>query len=271
MRASLAISVLLLWGLGSAQKVRFSSAGESDVVAKANHAPLTDSERAEQIKAWFQEAGCRGEALRTEAVPGAGGPTIVCELKSKASDAIVIAAHYDRPSSPARPFDDWSGAALLPSLYHCLSDRARHHTIVFAAFADHGNQVAGAEEFAASLNTQNASRVGMMINLDALGLSPPKIWTSHSDKNLVKDLMTMVYALKIPASQVDIDLAGNTDSQPFAARGIPQITVHSLTRQNLLSRTENKFSPRNYYNSYRLLCGYVAYMDEKAKDKGKAR
>lgn len=258
--------MLLVCGAGSAQRVRFSSAGESEVVDKAIHAPATDRERAEQLKTWFQEAGCAGDALHIETVPGAQVPDIICELKGKGSDAIVIGAHYDSPSSAARPFDDWSGAALLPSLYHCLSDQQRRSTIIFAAFSDSDNQARGAEEFAG-----HAKGVSAMVNLDALGLSPPKIWTSHSDKSLVKAFMTMVYALKIPASQVDIDLAGSSDSQPFAARGIPQITIHSLTRQNLISRAENKLNARNYYGAYRLLCGYVAYLDEKKNEKRPGR
>ncbi len=261
MRAALAISLLLLCGAGSAQRVRFSSAGESEVVDKAIHPPATDRERAEQLKAWFQEAGCTGDALQSEPVAGAEIPNIICELKGKSPDAIVIGAHYDRPSSSARPFDDWSGAALLPSLYHCLGDQMRRSTIIFAAFADNGNQANGAEQIAGRLK-----QVSAMVNLDALGLSPSKIWTSRSDKDLVKKFMTMVYALKIPASQVDIDLAGSTDAQPFAARGIAQITIHSLTRQNLISREENKLNARNYYDSYRLLCGYAAYLDESTKD-----
>ncbi|HKW76505.1 MAG TPA: M28 family peptidase [Terriglobales bacterium] len=266
MRAALAISLLLLCGAGSAQKVRFSSAGETEVVSKAIHPPASNQERAEQLKAWFEDAGCAGNALHTEPVDGAQSPNIICELKGKSSDTIVIGAHYDLPSSPARPFDDWSGAALLASLYHCLSDQTRRHTIIFAAFADNGNHAQGAEELAGRLKNVSA-----MLNLDALGLSPPKVWTSHSDKQLVQEFMTMVYALKIPASQVDIDLAGSTDSQPFAARGVPEITVHSLTRQNLLSRAENKLNARNYYNAYRLLCGYVAYLGEKRDDKQRGR
>lgn len=265
MRAALAISLLLLCGAGSAQKVRFSSAGETEVVSKAIHPPATNQQRAEQLKTWFEETGCTGNALRTEPVDGAQGPNVICELKGKSSDAIVIGAHYDLPSSAVRPFDDWSGAALLANLYHCLSSQARQHTIIFAAFADSGNHTQGAEEF-----TGHLKNVRVMVNLDALGLSPPKVWSSNSDKQLVKEFMTMVYALKIPASQVDIDLAGATDSHPFAARGIPEITVHSLTRQNLLSRAENKLNSRNYYNAYRLLCGYIAYLDEKTNEKPRA-
>jgi hypothetical protein len=264
MRAAVVLSVLLLWGGGLAQKIGFRSAGKSEVVEKADHAPPSNQERARRIRTWLQEAGCNGAALRTTPVNG-DGPNIVCELPGKSADRIVVGAHYDLPSSPARPFDDWSGAALLPSLFQCVNDRKRRHTIVFVAFADHGNNVSGAEEFAAHETSEHGPPVRTMVNLDALGLSPTKVWTSHSDKHLLQAFMDLVYVLKLPASQVDIDAAGNTDSEPFATRNIPQITIHSLTRQNLLSRAENQLNPDNYYKSYRLLCGYIAALDGSVK------
>ncbi len=104
-----------------------------------------------------------------------------------------------------------------------------------------------------------------MINVDALGLSPTKVWTAHSDKDLVHSLIVMVYALKLSASQIDIAAAGATDSDPFAAHHIPQITIHSLTQQNVATGATTQFRPGNYYDTYRLLCGYLAYLDQSLK------
>ena len=104
-----------------------------------------------------------------------------------------------------------------------------------------------------------------MINVDALGLSPTKVWTAHSDKDLVHSLIVMVYALKLSASQIDIAAAGTTDSDPFAAHHIPQITIHSLTQQNVATGATTQFRPNNYYDTYRLLCGYLAYLDQSLK------
>ena len=104
-----------------------------------------------------------------------------------------------------------------------------------------------------------------MVNVDALGLSPTKISVAHSNKDLVHDLVVMVYALKLSASQIDIAPAGNMDSEPFALRRIPQITVHSLTQQNVVTGETTQFRPTNYYDTYRLLCGYLAYLDQTLK------
>jgi hypothetical protein len=137
------------------------------------------------------------------------------------------------------------------------------------AFADKGSELKGAEFFASHLSPGQLSRVKAMVNLDALGLSPTKVWTAHSDRDLVQWLLHTVYAMKLPASQVDIEAAGPTDSQPFASRSIPQITIHSMTQQNLLSGMASAFRPGNYYDSYRLVCGYVAFLDsQKSRPRG---
>jgi Zn-dependent M28 family amino/carboxypeptidase len=180
-------------------------------------------------------------------------------------DLVIVGAHYDRVSSTQRPLDDWSGAALLPAIYESLRQRRRNHSFIFVAFADSGNVPAGADFFAHHLARSQLEHAEAMVNVDALGLSPTKVWTAHSDKDLVHSLMIMVYALKLPASQIDIAAAGNTDSDPFAALHIPQITIHSLTQQNVNTGVATQFRPNNYYDTYRLLCGYLAYLDQSLK------
>jgi Zn-dependent M28 family amino/carboxypeptidase len=128
------------------------------------------------------------------------------------------------------------------------------------AFADTGNELLGSKYFAGHMEAAGAHDVRAMINLDALGLSPTKIWTAHSDKELVQTLIKCVYMLKLPASQVDITAAGNSDSDPLAQLGVPQITLHSITQEHLRKALPYKFRATNYYDSYKLLCGYMALL-----------
>ncbi len=223
--------------------------------------PATDLDRASRIKELFAEAGCSPGLLREQTVEGADAPNVICELPGEGNEVVIVGAHYDRVSSAGRPIDNWSGAALLPALYHSLHSRKRRHHFIFAAFADKGVELAGAESFAGQISPADLRRTEAMVNLDVLGLSPTKVWTSHSDKDLVHDLLVMVYALKLPASQIDREAAGPSDSEPFASRQIPQITIHSLTQQNLANGATTPFRPNNYYDTYRLLCGYLAYLD----------
>ena len=59
--------------------------------------------------------------------------------------------------------------------------------------------------------------------------------------------------------------AGPSDSDLFLAQHIPQITIHSITQANLASGTATPFRPEVFYDSYRLICGFIAYLDEEQK------
>jgi hypothetical protein len=257
--------VLSLCDLSPAQKVHFSPAGKPEILERTRNIPQTNQQRAEQLKAWFSRAGCRGDLLSEQRVPGNDLPNVICRMRGKSDDTIVVGAHYDRVSSPKRPFDDWTGALLLPALYECLHTRRRRHTILFVAFADQGDELLGAEAFISHLSATELRHVRAMVNVDALGLSPTKIWSGHSDKELVHALIEMVYAMKLPASQIELGRVGVSDSDPFLSRHIPQITIHSISQANLASDTVTPFRPAAFYDSYRLICGFIAFLDEDQK------
>jgi hypothetical protein len=258
------IAGLILCGAGAAQKVQFAPAERSVVLERMKVIPESNQQRAERLKELFVEAGCGGNSLMEQKVEGSETPNIICRLGTDRNDMVIVGAHYDRSGPPQRRLDDWSGASLLPVLYQSLREKKRDHSFLFVAFADNGNTASGAEFFVRHLGRPQLQRAEAMVNIDALGLSPTKVWVAHSDKELVHSLIVMVYALKIPASQIDIAAAGTTDSDPFAARHIPQITIHSLTQQNVAG-TSTQFRPNNYYDTYRLLCGYLAYLDRSLK------
>lgn len=264
-RAGLAAIFILLCVVVSAQKLQFSPAEKSVVLQHVKSIPENNQDRATRLKELFIEAGCNENFLTEQKLNAATNPNIICRLGTGENDLVIVGAHYERPSSPQRPLDNWSGAALLPVLYQSLRERKRSHSFLFVGFADDGNNPSGAESFIQHLTRAQIEHADAMINIDALGLSPTKVWAAHSDKDLVHDLIVMVYALKLPASQIDIAALGHTDSDPFAARHIPQITIHSLTQQNVSSGAGSAFRPGNYYDTYRLLCGYLAYLDQSLK------
>jgi hypothetical protein len=254
------VLILTLCGASLAQKVQFTPAEKTVVLERMKAIPETNAARASRLRELFSNAGCNGNSLIEQKVEGADAPNIICRLGTGEGDTVIVGAHYDRVSSAQRPLDNWSGASILPALYQSL-----RNSFVFVAFADNGSNPVGAEFFVHQLSNAQRDRADAMVNVDALGLSPTKVWTAHSDKELVHSLIIMVYALKLSASQIDIAAIGNTDSDPFAARHIPQITIHSLTQQNVATGATTQFRPNNYYDTYRLLCGYLAYLDQSLK------
>jgi hypothetical protein len=259
------VLILISSGASLGQRVQFTPAEKASVLERMKTIPETNAARAATLKELFASAGCNGSSLIEQKVDGSETPNIICRLGTGEGDTVIVGAHYDRVSSAQRPLDNWSGASILPALYQSLRTRKRNHSFIFVAFADSGASALGAVFFVQQLSRAQVDRAEAMVNVDALGLSPTKVWTAHSDKDLVHALIVMVYALKLSASQIDIAAVGKTDSDPFAARHIPQITIHSLTQQNVATGATTQFRPGNYYDTYRLLCGYLAYLDQSLK------
>ena len=257
--------ILILLTACPAQKLRFSPVEKAIILARAGDIPSSGPERLARMKELFLESGCL--TVTEQGMPSSETPNLICRLNGGGEGTIIVGANYGQVSP-----DNWAGASLLPSLYQSLAARKRRHTFIFVAFADERKTSTGAQFFAAHMTDAEVKHSQAMIDLDALGLSPTKFWAAHSDKSLVKALVVVMYALKLPASQVNIAKAGEADSEAFASRHIPQITLHSLTREAVAvmhnqQDPAQKFRPNNYYDSYHLISGYLAYLDETLKSR----
>jgi Iap family predicted aminopeptidase len=112
------------------------------------------------------------------------------------------------------------------------------------------------------------SATDAMINMDTLGLAPTEVWASHSDKQLTGVLAFVAKQLNLPVTGVNVEQIGSTDSEQFAARKIPSITIHSLTQETWNARILHTSKDRlpavrldDYYDSYRLIAAYIAFLD----------
>jgi hypothetical protein len=260
-----AFLILVLLAACPAQKLRFSPVEKSIILERAGNIPSGSQERLARMKELFIDSGCL--TVIEQSVPTSEIPNLICRLNGSSEKTIIVGANYGQVSP-----DNWAGASLLPALYQSLAARKRRHTFVFVAFADEKKTSTAAQFFAGRMTDAEVRHTQAMIDLDALGLSPTKFWAAHSDKNLVKALVVVMYALKLPGSQVDIAQTGQGDSEAFVSRHIPQIIIHSLTRDAVAvmhsqQDLAQEFRPNNYYDSYHLISGYLAYLDETLKSR----
>ena len=255
------IVILALLPMSYAEKINFSPLPESTVVERREPVPAL-ADRQARLEQLFRQAGCRGDALTEEKVASLPEANVICRLPGKSHETIIIGANYGQS-----PPDNWNAAALLPSIYQALTRRRRKHTFLFIAFADENRTLGGSEFFVSHLDQASLEHTEAMVNLDAMGFAPTKVSTQHSDPELTKDLITTVYMLKRSIGQVDLSRAVKTDSESFAPRNIPRITLHSLTlpdvtdSQNADPSSLRHFQPDNYYSSYYLASGFLAYLD----------
>jgi Zn-dependent M28 family amino/carboxypeptidase len=179
---------------------------------------------------------------------------------------IVAGGHFDLVDAGAGAVDDWSGVSLLPSLFESLKDARRRHTYIFIGFAAEETGLWGSKTYVQSLSAESRAAIRAMVNLECLGLSLPKVWTSRADPNLVKAYALIAGSLNIPRAGVNMDGAGDDDSHPFLDAHIPVITIHSVTAQTLgilhsPGDTLKAIHAGDYYQAYRLAAAYLTYLD----------
>jgi hypothetical protein len=225
----------------------------------------TNELRAVAMERLFVEAGC-ADHLQRLPVAGSRLPNLVCSLPGRSERRIVVGAHYDKIGAGEGAADNWSGAALLASLYESLRHAERDHGYDFIAFSDEEKGLVGSRDYVKQLAKDERARIAAMVNLDTLGLGATNVEVRVSSRRLLCYFEAAMGLLAVPARAVDADRVGTSDFAPFRRAGIPVLSVHSITQQTLsvLHSDEDRLAALDrpaYYQSYRLLAAYLALLD----------
>lgn len=115
------------------------------------------------LKRSFEDAGC-GQRLREQPVKRSKIPNVICTMAGETAKTIIVGAHFDRVDGSHGIADNWSGAALLPTLFQCLQATRRRHTFVFVGFTDEERGLVGSEFHAKSMTVAERVATRAMIN-----------------------------------------------------------------------------------------------------------
>ncbi len=263
---ALALLCSALSSLSSAQQIHFRLLDRAAVETRLRSFSLKDPERETILKQMFLDSGCKPANISEQAVKAKQPPNLICVLPGETSEIILVGAHFDHVAAGDGVVDNWSGASLLPSLLYSLNELPRRHTFVFVSFAAEEQNLVGSNFYAQKLTPEERRKIHAMVNLDTLGLGSTEVWTSHADKPMLDALIAIAHALKLPIQGMNVDGVGSSDSESFAKIGVPRVTIHSLTTETLpvLHSKQDKLSAmklNDYYESYHLLAGYLAYLD----------
>jgi len=267
--AAIPLLALHSWIAISAESVRFALVSRQIVEQRLGKYAGSNKQREATLKQMFSDAGCDDRHLSEQAVKGSKLPNVICSLPGTSDKVIIVGAHFDRVSEGDGVVDNWSGASLLPSLYEAVKNEPRKHTYIFVGFTDEEQGEVGSRFYVRQMTKEQVAASDAMVNLDTLGLAPSEVWASHSDKHLTSVLVNIAERLSLPLTGVNAEQIGSTDSEQFAERKIPRITIHSLTQKALsagiLHSSKDKISaiqPDDYYQTYRLVAVYVAFLDQ---------
>jgi hypothetical protein len=251
----------------AAQALTIRNVPRDDIESRLREYGGSNVERGARLKQMFADAGC-GEQLSEQHIRFSKAPNVICVLPGTSDQVIIVGAHFDRVPRSDGVADNWSGASLLPSLYRSVNVEPRHHTYVFIGFTDEELGLIGSRAYVRRMTPAQIAATAAMVNIDTLGLATTEVWASRSDKRLVGALVSVSDHLKLPLHGVDFQNVGSTDSESFARKKIPRITIHTLTQkshdQGILHSPNDKLSAMNldyYYDTYHLLAVYLVYLD----------
>lgn len=236
-------------------------------------APRNNDDREAALDSMFVQAGCRGADLSEEPVKHEKYPNLICRMPGSLDSTIIVGAHFDKVARGGGVVDNWSGAALLPSLFQTLDGLPRKHTFLFIGFThEERRQMAvrclvGSRYYVSHMTPEDLARTRAMVNIDTLALGPTKIWLTHSDPKLASGFYGVAQSMKLPVGVVNADDVAHDDSESFMRRKIPTLMIHSITNQTLHilhSPDDNLGAVKlgDYYDSYRLIAAYLAWIDE---------
>ena len=237
-----------------------------EVMGRLEALEVSNPARAERIEQLFEEAGC-GDRLRTSPVDDDDQPNVLCEIAGQGDRVIVVGAHYDKVEIGQGAIDNWSGVALLPSLFRTLTGVAPRHTLRFVAFAAEESGLRGSRAYLEQLPDEERSRIVAMVNLDTLGLGSPGIEFQGADPDLVCWCVLAARAAGVDLRAVNTYRIGTSDHQSFREAGIPAVILHSLSQDTLsVMHSEEDTLARvdrpAYLQTYRLLAFYLGLLDQ---------
>ena len=237
------------------------------IEARLKAAPRNNREREAALERMFEQVGCKGASLSEQPVTNQTLPNVICNERGSSPSRIIVGAHYDKVARGGGVVDNWSGASLLPSLFESLHTKPHKHTFLFVAFTAEEHGLVGSKFYAKQMTPEQVAETRAMVNIDTLALGPTKIWLNHSAPTLAGAFFALAQSMKLPVAVMNADGVGDDDSESFIRRNIPTLMVHSVTRSTwhvLHSSADNYSAVKfgDYYDSYRLLAAYLAYLDK---------
>jgi putative aminopeptidase FrvX len=192
---------------------------------------------------------------------------VICLLPGTTTATIIVGAHFDHVDEGDGIVDNWSGASLLPSLFQTLATAPRKHTFVFIGFTCEEGGLIGSDFYVNQLKSEQLADIQAMINLDSLGLGPTGVWISQSDPRLVNTIAALAHSINLPIIGANVDGFGESDEEPFIARKVCTLMIHTLTPANahILHRPADNptaIHHSDYYDTFRLLAAYLPALDD---------
>jgi hypothetical protein len=257
----------------------FYTTPRSTVEMEVHSIPATDADRLQRLRDNFSAADCGGGRMREQAVTdrhGAKGVNLICTWPGHGAGVVIVAAHYEREGQGQGALADWSGAILLPFLYQAIQGQPRENTYIFLE----SWKREGADTWLKTLSRDDRKRLRAVVDLDGLGLSYTRFFTTFSPFENVpigsthlqtqllwsalSDGLTQAPEQVSPHHWLTVD-----ETDPFRAFMVPTIVIHSIPPESgripgSAADVASVVNGNAYFTTYHLMCAFLASLDHVA-------
>lgn len=248
------------------QQVGFYRVPREQLAERLQQVDASPAERYAKLKSLFEKAGCRGEALTEMVVPKLKLPNLICDLPGSAPDVILVTAHHDLAEVGEGAADNWSGSALLPTLFESLSKSPRKWSYRFVAFSGEETGLHGSRHYVQLMKKKQMPRPLAQVNIDTIGMAKTEFWQSRANAVLADKLAYSASRLNLPIGAMNADSVATDDTEPFRDAKVPTISITSITQENW----KHLHTPRDtlalvniaeYDATYRTVALFLAILD----------
>jgi Peptidase family M28 len=260
------LSILLLApGLAEAALIEIQAVPRETIEQRLRRFSKSNWTRERELRKLFEEAGCGADQVSEQNVTPKDPPNVACRLPGTTDSTIIVGAHSDLRGGGQGVLDDWSGAALLASLFQTLQTSIRQHTFIFVGFTGEEHHMEGSRFYVRQLSAEQAVKIRAMVNLDCIGAGSTAVWTEHANPKLLTILYEVCHEGRTVVRNVDF-VRSYDDAAQFRKRGVATVSIHSLsatTMHILHSRWDNLsvIDLDQYAATYHLIVDYLARLD----------
>ncbi len=235
--------------------------------------PESNAAREQRLRELFAESGC--DRLDGRWRTDSELPQVHCILEGETATQILVSASFDAPLRSAQ-HDNWSGAAMLPSLYRSVRVVPRHHTYVFVGFAGENTgrpgHPAASARLVEQLPDEDRQAMAALVTLQGLEIDVAGVWEAEADPDLHQDLFSVSRSLDLPMRRVYFHLVRRTSGStglsstvgalreaPVLIRDrvrLPQLDVPSI----VIGIADGQLG--EYLDTFRLVAAYLGYLDQ---------
>jgi Iap family predicted aminopeptidase len=234
--------------------------------AEFDSVPCNNGDRLTAVKALFEKMGAKPEEIVVEKFKGVENVIIRKASANGSAEKIVIGAHYDKTPDGCGAIDNWTGVVAVAHVYRTVKDLPLKKNVIFAAFGQEEKGLVGSSAMAGAIKKEQVAEYCAMINIDSLGLGVAQVADNMSTKKLVDFAESMAKEMKAPFAH-GLVAGGDSDSTSFNRKGIPALTIHSLTNEwPKILHSDNdipsKVNHDSVYLGYRLALALLVRVDQ---------